>query len=89
MMAQLLSAITLLFSPDMDNYKLYFRINIALVTLVFAATTFVSVPIHNKMAQFFDSNLIHSLVITNWIRTIAWTVNSLLLLYLLTRVQFE
>ncbi len=89
MMAQLLSAATLLFSTYMDSYKTYFIINISLVALVFIATAFVSVPIHNKMAQYFDSSLIDSLVITNWIRTIAWSLNSLVLLYLLTRVQFE
>ncbi len=87
MMAQLLSSITLLFSPLFLNYKFLLIINLALVCVVFIATAFISVPIHNKIAEFFDSSLIESLILTNWIRTISWTLNSVLLIYLISRAK--
>lgn len=87
MMAQLLSSITLLFSPLFLNYKFLLIINLALVCVVFIATAFISVPIHNKMAEFFDSSLIDFLILTNWIRTITWTLNSALLIYFLSKIQ--
>lgn len=87
MMAQLLSAISLLFSPLFLTNKYILIANLVLVSIVFIATAFVSVPVHNKMAQYFDSTLIESLILTNWIRTISWTINSVLLIYFISRAK--
>ncbi len=44
---------------------------------VFAATFFVSVPLHNQLAGGLDPTVLQQLVRTNWIRTILWTLHSL------------
>lgn len=46
---------------------------LGLVLLIWAATFFISVPFHNRLAQGYDYVAIDGLVRTNWIRTVAWT----------------
>ena len=53
-----------------------------LVGVVWAATFFVSVPLHNQLgASGYDAATIAQLVRTNWVRTAAWTARFALLLY--------
>ena len=59
--------------------------SLALVTLVWAATFFISVPFHNRLAQGYDYIAIDGLTRTNWLRTLAWTVRAVLLGWLLVR----
>jgi len=47
-----------------------------LVALIWAATFFVSVPIHGQLHGGFDAERIAALVRTNWIRTAAWAGRS-------------
>jgi len=49
---------------------------LALVLFVWAATFFISVPFHNRLAQGYDYVAIDGLVRTNWARTIAWTIRA-------------
>lgn len=50
---------------------------LGLVLLVWAATFFVSVPFHNRLAQQgYNYIAIDGLVRTNWLRTLVWTARS-------------
>lgn len=51
----------------------------ALVGLAWASTAFLSVPLHGRLAGTPDAALIASLVRTNWVRTVAWSFRSALL----------
>jgi hypothetical protein len=53
---------------------------IALVALIWMSTAFIQVPLHNRLSAGADAAVIARLVGTNWIRTIAWTLRSLLVL---------
>jgi hypothetical protein len=58
---------------------------LGLVLLIWVVTFFVSVPFHDRLATGgYDYVAIDGLVRTNWLRTIAWTVRSGVLLYLLS-----
>ena len=58
---------------------------LALVGLVWAATFFISVPFHNRLAtQGFNYIALDGLVRTNWLRTLAWTARAALLGWLLS-----
>ena len=59
----------------------------ALVLLIWASTALIQVPLHNRLAAGYDASAISSLVATNWIRTIAWTARSALLLVWTYRVM--
>ncbi len=48
-----------------------------------ASTFFLSVPQHQKLTQGFDANAHALLVHTNWVRNVCWTLQSLLLMYVL------
>jgi hypothetical protein len=54
---------------------------LALVTWI--ATALVAVPIHHRLGTGFDASLARRLVVTNWIRTLAWTARGGVALWLL------
>ncbi|WP_223652693.1 hypothetical protein [Hymenobacter psoromatis] len=57
---------------------------LALVLAVWAATFFISVPFHNRLATTgYDYITIDGLVRTNWLRTLAWTARAALLGWML------
>lgn len=83
MLAELVTAIYLaLFSIAQINPN-YFRFGLALVLLNWISTVFVQSPIHGKLALNHDDALIKKLVTTNWLRTIFWTLRSLLILWII------
>jgi hypothetical protein len=52
----------------------------ALVILIWLSTGLIQVPLHNRLAAGYDPHTIATLVATNWIRTLAWTARSALVL---------
>lgn len=59
-----------------SKYLAYFVITV----VIFAATAFISVPLHNKLSLGKDERTINKLVLTNWIRTILWSVKLIILI---------
>ena len=53
-------------------------IGLVLVGVAWGTTFFLSVPAHGVLASGFQEQAHRSLVSTNWIRTLAWSVRSLL-----------
>ena len=47
--------------------------NLIIIGIIWLSTFFIQVPIHNKIAYRYDKKLIKKLILTNWIRTCAWT----------------
>lgn len=63
-------------------YKnLFWSIQLGLVLFIWLATMLISVPIHNKLKSY-DRENIKALIQTNWFRTIAWSLKSLILINL-------
>jgi hypothetical protein len=61
----------------------YFRFGLALVFVIWLSTLFVQSPVHGKLADRFDAELVGKLVLTNWIRTIGWTLRGALVLWMI------
>lgn len=80
MLLELGAAIYFVFAGYEPLNPNYFRFGFALVLIVWASTLFLQSPIHGKLAQHFDAELVNKLVMTNWIRTICWTIRSALVL---------
>ena len=57
--------------------------NVVLLFGIWSSTFFFQVPAHNRIAIQFNQSDYHILVKTNWIRTLLWSLKSLLLLYIL------
>ncbi len=50
------------------------------VVVVWVTTFLVSVPLHGRLGAGFDRRAHRALVVTNWIRTAAWTAHGAMLL---------
>lgn len=51
---------------------------LALVILIWVSTAVLQVPLHNTLGNGFDATAHRLLVSGNWLRTVAWTLRSLL-----------
>ncbi len=81
MVIELISAIYLLIEPEFKLIKLEIIIAFILLILIWITTYFLSVPLHEKLLEGKDISHIDKLVISNWWRTILWTLKSLILSY--------
>ncbi len=59
-------------------------IGLALLAVIWLSTALVQVPCHNSLSQGFDPAVHQRLVRTNWIRTAAWSLRGLLVLWMAT-----
>jgi hypothetical protein len=82
MIVELLTAIYFAFVVFEKVDRSYFLFGLILVLKIWASTFFVQVPLHEKLAVGFDAEIQHRLVLTNWIRTIAWTLRGGLVLWM-------
>ena len=57
---------------------LLFVISIGLIPLIWLCTAVFQAPIHLRLMRVFDARLIQRLILTNWIRTLAWTARGIL-----------
>jgi hypothetical protein len=57
-----------------------------LVAILWLSTALIQVPLHNRLSSGYSAAAIAALVATNWIRTLAWTARSALLLTWLARL---
>lgn len=81
MLAELLTSILLIFfAPASIDPKLLWA-GLVLTLSIWFSTFFIQVPLHEKLARGFDQNTISALTNTNWIRTAAWSLRAVLVLY--------
>ncbi len=81
MLIELLTSIFLLFYPPANIDPKLIWCGLILTIIIWTSTFFLQVPLHEKLARGFDSQAAANLVNTNWIRTAAWNLRSLLVLY--------
>lgn len=58
-----------------------------LLAIIWFSTAFIQVPQHNILAAGFDNAAYRTLVTSNWIRTVAWSLRGLLVLWMATGVM--
>jgi hypothetical protein len=64
-----------------QKINLISSINFGGLIFIWLATAFFSVPLHGKISDGYNQNAVRSLILTNWIRTVLWTVRSGLIIY--------
>lgn len=57
-------------------------IGFALIIVIWLSTFLLQVPQHNTLGAGFDAAAHRMLLLTNWLRTAAWTLRSLLVLWM-------
>ena len=78
------SALLLVLMPDAQMGGTPTRwIGLGILAFIWVSTFAVQVPLHAKLAMGFDRVVWHRLVITNWLRTIAWSARGIVALLLL------
>lgn len=82
MLVELISACILVFLLDFAFLSLF---ELGLVISAWVSTAVFSVPCHAKLSKEKDSQVIHRLVRTNWIRTSLWTLRAVIILWKLTQ----
>ena len=83
MLVELASGVWLLFSDVLPREVSL--LNLAGLAVIWVATGFVQVPLHQRLLARLDPGLIQALVLTNWVRTLAWTARTVGLFALLAR----
>ena len=56
------------------------KISLCLLAVVWISTFAVQVPLHRRLAEGYDAARHRRLVLSNWIRTLAWTARAVLVL---------
>ncbi len=69
-----------------DDFILLHRAGLGIVILIWLVTFFTSVPLHEKLSGGYDEPTVQKLVNTNWIRTLLWTLKSVLGILILLRL---
>ncbi|MEJ7614489.1 MAG: hypothetical protein SQA66_12745 [Candidatus Fervidibacter sacchari] len=80
------AVLLLLFKPKGVSDSILW-VNLALLAAIWLSTAFLQVPCHQQLSQGFDAATHHRLVVTNWLRTVCWTVRSGLLLWLTVKLM--
>ena len=87
MLFELATAIALLYLGWQSSVSNWAFANLVLLSVIWASTFLVQVPCHERLAKGFSHEAHRRLVYTNWIRTVAWTSRSALLLVLFTNAK--
>ena len=59
---------------------------LVLVLIIWLSTSLLQVPCHRRLSHGFSHAVHHRLVLTNWIRTIAWSLRAVLAVWMASSV---
>lgn len=76
MTIELLTAIGLVWARPSAVPAVLVWTGLALVGVIWLSTAFLQVPMHSVLSSGFEADAHRRLVTTNWIRTVAWTLRS-------------
>jgi hypothetical protein len=77
MVIELFSGVFILFN---EKFSFFGSLNFLGLILILLATAFLSVPAHNKLSIEFNLETVQFLIQSNWVRTIFWSLRSVLIL---------
>jgi len=83
MLVELGCALLLLFHPPTGIRYSLIVIGAALAIVIWLSTFLLQVPQHHHLHHAFDVQAHLRLVSTNWLRTVAWTIRAVLVLFML------
>lgn len=87
MLAEMATVLLLvLFRPaSVPGYAIW--LGIILLAIVWLSTALLQIPRHKSLGAGFDDGAWKALVVSNWVRTIAWSLRGLLALWMVARVM--
>ena len=86
MFVELVTALLLVWRrpPELGSWEVW--VGFGLVGVIWLSTAFLQVPQHTALGAGFDLAAHTTLVTTNWLRTAAWTLRSVLVLWWVARL---
>jgi hypothetical protein len=66
-----------------NHQESIYLLNIILLAFIWLSTMIFQVPIHLKLMNDGSPKLVTKVIRTNWIRTLSWTIRTLLMAYLI------
>jgi len=85
MLTEAITTLLLALDPPAGISPIVLWFGLGLVVLIWGSTFFVQVPLHSQLAAEFNTDSYAALVTSNWVRTIAWTVRGLIVLWLIAQ----
>ena len=82
MLIELATGILLLWIRPTGVSQIQALVGATLLAVVWLSTQFVQVPCHNRLSKAFDPAVHRHLVSTNWVRTAAWSLRGLLVVWM-------
>jgi|YNPBryunderm2012_1023409.scaffolds.fasta_scaffold02980_10 hypothetical protein len=86
MLVELITALYLCYERPSAVSALEAFVGAAMLGVIWLSTMFIQVPKHTLLSTGFDEKVHQALVTTNWIRTILWSLRSVLLTWLMLKV---
>jgi hypothetical protein len=85
MLIEAVTSVVLVWQPPARNLRLACWAGLSMVIVIWVSTALLQVPRHNALAMGLDSQAHRSLVSSNWIRTVAWSLHGVLVLFLVNQ----
>lgn len=82
MLTELVTGLMLALRPPTAHSTLIYWGCFALIIVIWLLTAVVNIPQHSALSAGFDLAVHRALVLSNWFRTIAWTIRGLVILWL-------
>ena len=86
MILELASSIYLVANPYPNTPDSIWIFGIVMLSIIWASTALLQVPVHSKLVHRFSVANHRKLVISNWLRTVFWTGRSALLVWVLSHL---
>jgi hypothetical protein len=86
MLLEALTAVMRLVVAPPGSGRILAAIGITLLAVIWLSTFLVQVPLHTRLDAGFDAAVHRRLVLSNWLRTLAWTGRGILVLVMLRAV---
>lgn len=87
MLVELVSGALLLWRRPVEVWLVQTVVGFALILVIWLSTLLLQVPQHTALGAGFDEAAYRTLVFTNWLRTSAWTLRSLLVLWMVAAMM--
>ena len=85
MLVEAVTSVVLVWKPPSQDLELVCWGGLSMVIVIWVSTTLLQVPRHSALATGFDSKAHRGLVLSNWIRTVAWSMRGVLVLFLVNQ----
>lgn len=72
------TALLVFFTAPQGMNRWWGAVGLALLAVVLGSTVLLQVPRHARLAEQYDAAVVTSLVRSNWIRTVGWTMRTVL-----------